>query len=58
MLFEFSTLVFDINLGVMTKAKASSLGFPFDLEVIQTISVGLANRTISSRMTELYSNVK
>ena len=45
--------VFEINLGAMTNAKASSLAFPFDLDAIQIISVGLANRKISSRMTVL-----
>jgi hypothetical protein len=57
MLFGFSTLVFDTNLGVITNAKESSLGFPLDLDVIQMVSVGFANRMISPKRIELYSNV-
>jgi hypothetical protein len=45
--------VFETNLGVITNANASSLACPFDLDVIQTVSVGFANRRISARMTEL-----
>lgn len=37
----------------MTNAKASSLAFPFDLDAIQMVSDGFANRKISSRMAEL-----
>ncbi len=45
--------VFEINRGVMTNARASSLAIPFDFDVIQKVSVGFANRRISSRMAEL-----